>query len=188
MAPTPLESSTCARRADDAPVIKLVHSIIAQAVEQGASDIHFEPRETRRACASPRPDAIDGVLTDVTTVPRRMVAGVVSRMKIMADLDIAERRVPQDGRVGLTIDGHHVDLRVVTIPTVHGEGVVMRILDKESSRPRARQARDGGRRARTLPARVHPGPRRRARHRADRLGQVDDALRARSASSSTRPR
>ena len=77
---------------------------------------------------------IDGVLQTSTTVPRRMVAGVVSRIKIMSDLDIAERRIPQDGRVGLAIDGHHVDLRVVTLPSVHGEGVVMRILDKDSVR------------------------------------------------------
>ena len=75
---------------------------------------------------------IDGVLVETANVPKRMVAGVVSRVKIMADLDIAERRVPQDGRVGLTIDGHHVDLRVVTLPSVHGESVVMRILDKDS--------------------------------------------------------
>jgi len=74
------------------------------------------------------------VLTEATTVPKKMVPGVVSRIKIMADLDIAERRIPQDGRVGLTIDGRHVDVRVVTIPSVHGEGVVMRILDKESIR------------------------------------------------------
>jgi type IV pilus assembly protein PilB len=69
---------------------------------------------------------------ETANVPRRMVAGVVSRVKIMADLDIAERRLPQDGRVGMTIDGHHVDLRVVTLPSVHGESVVMRILDKDS--------------------------------------------------------
>jgi type IV pilus assembly protein PilB len=77
---------------------------------------------------------VDGVLIEATTVPKRMVPGVVSRIKIMADLDIAERRIPQDGRVGMTIDGRHVDVRVVTIPSVHGEGVVMRILDKESIR------------------------------------------------------
>jgi type IV pilus assembly protein PilB len=77
---------------------------------------------------------IDGVLTDEATVPKRMVAGVISRIKIMADLDIAERRLPQDGRVGLTVDGRHVDVRAVTIPSVHGESVVLRILDKESIR------------------------------------------------------
>ena len=123
--------------ADDAPVIKLVHSIIAQATERGASDIHYEPQPdaSGRAAREMRVRMrVDGVLTEATTVPKKMVPGVVSRIKIMADLDIAERRIPQDGRVGMTIDGRHVDVRVVTIPSVHGEGVVMRILDKESIR------------------------------------------------------
>jgi type IV pilus assembly protein PilB len=113
---------------EDAPVIKLVNQIVAQAVERGASDVHLAPdgRETRVRLR------IDGVLQDVTTVPRRMAAGVVSRIKIMADLNIAEKRLPQDGRVGLVVDGRHVDLRVVTLPSVHGEGVVMRVLDKAS--------------------------------------------------------
>jgi len=111
--------------AEDAPVIKLVNQIIAQAVEQGASDVHLAPDGSKLRVRF----RIDGVLQDTTTVPRRMVAGVISRVKIMTDLDIAERRVPQDGRVGLTIDGHHVDLRVVTLPSVHGESIVVRILD-----------------------------------------------------------
>jgi type IV pilus assembly protein PilB len=114
--------------ADDAPVIKLVNQIVGQAVEQHASDVHLSPdgKETRVRFR------VDGVLQDVTTVPRRLGPGVVSRVKIMAELDISERRVPQDGRVGLTVDGRHVDLRVVTLPSVHGESIVMRILDKES--------------------------------------------------------
>src|ERR1700761_7549344 len=123
--------------ADDAPVIKLVHSIIAQATERGASDIHYEPQPdaSGRAAREMRVRMrVDGVLTEATTVPKKMVPGVVSRIKIMADLDIAERRIPQDGRVGMTIDGRHVDVRVVTIPSVRGEGVVMRILDKENIR------------------------------------------------------
>ena len=113
---------------EDAPVIKLVNQIVAQAVEQGASDVHLAPdgREMRVRFR------IDGVLADVTTIPRKMAAGVVSRVKIMAELDIAERRLPQDGRVGLVVDGRHVDLRVVTMPSVHGEGIVMRVLDKAS--------------------------------------------------------
>jgi type IV pilus assembly protein PilB len=112
----------------DAPVIKLVNQLVAQAVEQGASDVHLTPdgRELRVRFR------VDGVLHDVTTVPRRMAAGAVSRVKIMAEMNIAEKRLPQDGRVGLTVDGHHVDLRVVTLPSVHGEAVVMRVLDKES--------------------------------------------------------
>jgi type IV pilus assembly protein PilB len=113
---------------DDAPVIKLVNQLVGQAVEQGASDIHLAP-EGRDMRVRFR---IDGVLKDLTSVPRRMAAGVVSRIKIMAELNIAERRLPQDGRVGLVVDGRHVDLRVVTVPSVHGEGVVMRVLDKAS--------------------------------------------------------
>jgi type IV pilus assembly protein PilB len=124
----PAEIVDLRESADDAPVIKLVNQIIAQAVEQGTSDIHFQPDGKEMAVRF----RIDGVLNTSTTVPRRMVAGVVSRIKIMSDLDIAERRIPQDGRVGLTIDGHHVDLRIVTLPSVHGEGVVMRILDKDN--------------------------------------------------------
>ncbi len=114
--------------ADDAPVVKLVNQIVAQAVERGASDVHLAPdgNEVRVRVR------VDGILHDVTTVPRRMAPGVVSRIKIMADLDIAERRLPQDGRVGLTVDGRHVDLRIVTLPSVHGESIVMRILDKDS--------------------------------------------------------
>src|SRR5947209_11541214 len=77
---------------------------------------------------------VDGVLTEEMSVPKRMIAGVVSRLKSMADLDISERRLPQDGRVGLTIEGRHVDLRAVTIPSVHGESVVLRILDKDNIR------------------------------------------------------
>ena len=113
---------------DDAPVVKLVNQIVAQAVERGASDIHLAP-EGREVRVRFR---IDGVLQDITTVPRRMAAGVVSRIKIMAELNIAEKRLPQDGRVGLVVDSRHVDLRVVTLPSVHGEGVVMRVLDKAS--------------------------------------------------------
>ena len=114
--------------ADDAPVIKLVNSLIAQAVEEGASDLHFEPMESRDMRVRYR---IDGVLVEMTQIPKRMNAGVVSRVKIMADLDIAERRLPQDGRVSLRVEGHAVDVRVVTIPGVWGEGIVMRLLDKE---------------------------------------------------------
>ncbi|MGI8579410.1 MAG: ATPase, T2SS/T4P/T4SS family [Solirubrobacteraceae bacterium] len=114
--------------ADDAPVVKLVHSIIAQAVERGASDIHFEPDGTDMRVRV----RIDGVMSTSTTVPRRMVGGVVSRIKIMAELDISERRMPQDGRVGLNVDHRHIDIRVVTLPSVHGESVVMRILDKDA--------------------------------------------------------
>jgi type IV pilus assembly protein PilB len=124
----PAEIVDLRESADDAPVIRLVNQIIAQAVEQGASDIHLEPNGTELRVRF----RIDGVLVETAQVQRRMVLGVISRVKIMSDLDISERRVPQDGRVGLTIDGHHIDLRVVTLPSVHGESVVMRILDKDN--------------------------------------------------------
>jgi type IV pilus assembly protein PilB len=114
-------------QADEAPVVKLVHSIIADAVRRGASDIHFEPRGSDMRVRF----RVDGVVFDSTTVPRILIPGLVSRVKIMADLDIAEKRLPQDGRVGLTVDGNYVDLRVATLPIVRGESVVMRILDKQ---------------------------------------------------------
>jgi type IV pilus assembly protein PilB len=112
--------------AAEAPVVKLVHSIIADAVQRGASDIHFEPRGSEMRVRL----RVDGVVFDSTTVPRTQVAGLVSRVKVMAELDISERRIPQDGRIGLSVDGHHIDLRVATLPVVRGEAVVMRILDK----------------------------------------------------------
>jgi type IV pilus assembly protein PilB len=110
----------------DAPIIKLVHSIVAQAIQQGASDIHVNPEEGDTRVLF----RVDGVLTPAATVKRKMAASVVSRIKILADLDISERRVPQDGRFALTVEGRRVDIRVVTLPLVHGEGAVLRILDK----------------------------------------------------------
>jgi type IV pilus assembly protein PilB len=110
----------------DAPIIKLVHSIVAQAVAQGASDIHVNPEEGDTRVLF----RIDGVLAPAATVKRSMAMGVVSRIKIMGDLDISERRVPQDGRFALTLDGRRVDIRVVTLPLAYGEGAVLRILDK----------------------------------------------------------
>jgi type IV pilus assembly protein PilB len=113
---------------NDAPIIKLVHSIVAQAIQQGASDIHVNPEEGDTRVLF----RVDGVLAPAATIKRRMATGVVSRIKIMADLDISEKRVPQDGRFALTVDGRRVDIRVVTLPLVHGEGTVMRIMDRGS--------------------------------------------------------
>jgi type IV pilus assembly protein PilB len=120
-----VETQTLEDLTTDAPVVKLVHSIIAQAVERGASDVHFDPEADDMRVLF----RIDGVLTRAATVPSGMAAGVISRIKIMSSLDIAERRVPQDGRMAITIDGRRIDTRVVTLPLVKGEGVVMRILD-----------------------------------------------------------
>jgi type IV pilus assembly protein PilB len=113
--------------AEEAPVVKLAHSVIADAVNRGASDIHFDPHKGAMKVRY----RVDGVMIDSTTVPKSHVAGLVSRIKIMAELDIAERRAPQDGRVALTVDGRHVDVRVSTLPVIRGESVVMRILDKD---------------------------------------------------------
>jgi type IV pilus assembly protein PilB len=123
----PVELNDLRESADDAPVIKLVHSLVAQAVEQGASDIHFEPLAGEILVRY----RIDGVLSEATRIPKRLASGVLSRIKIMSELDIAERRAPQDGRVALTIDGRHIDIRVATLPLVGGESAVMRVLDKD---------------------------------------------------------
>src|SRR5690349_21593671 len=112
--------------ASEAPVIRLVNLVLAKALEQRASDIHIEPFENRLIVRY----RIDGVLHEVESPPRRLSAAVISRVKIMAALDIAERRLPQDGRIKLRIQGKEIDLRVSTVPTMHGESVVMRILDK----------------------------------------------------------
>jgi general secretion pathway protein E len=112
--------------ASEAPVIRLVSLLITNALEMRASDIHIEPFENRLIVRY----RIDGVLHEVESPPRRLSAAVISRIKIMANLDIAERRLPQDGRIRLRVQGKEIDLRVSTVPTMHGESVVMRILDK----------------------------------------------------------
>jgi len=114
---------------EDAPIVKLVNLIITQAVNDRASDIHIEPHE-RDVRIRYR---IDGVLHEVMRSPKSIQNGVLSRLKVMADIDIAERRIPQDGRVGLVVGGKAIDLRVATLPTVHGEKAVIRILDKSNA-------------------------------------------------------
>ncbi|MGC1512003.1 MAG: ATPase, T2SS/T4P/T4SS family [Acidimicrobiales bacterium] len=111
---------------EDAPIVKLVNMLIRQAIADRASDIHIEPTETDVRIRY----RIDGVLHEVMRTPKRAQAGLVSRLKIMADLNIAERRIPQDGRITAMIGGRQVDLRLATLPTVYGEKLVMRILDK----------------------------------------------------------
>jgi general secretion pathway protein E len=114
--------------ASEEPVIRLVNLLIARAVESRASDIHIEPFQDRLAVRY----RIDGVLREGALPPARLRAAVVSRIKIMAKLNIAERRLPQDGRIRIAIRGRDYDLRVATVPTLHGEGVTMRILDRSS--------------------------------------------------------
>ncbi|MGB3794922.1 MAG: ATPase, T2SS/T4P/T4SS family [Alteraurantiacibacter sp.] len=113
---------------DDSPVIRLINALLLQAIKEGASDIHVEVLERRLVVRF----RIDGVLREIIEPKRALAPLLVSRIKVMARLDIAEKRVPQDGRVTLRLGGHSVDVRVSTIPTQHGERVVMRILDRGS--------------------------------------------------------
>jgi general secretion pathway protein E len=114
--------------ASEAPVIRLVNSLIARALERRASDIHIEPFEKELQVRY----RIDGILHDVEAPPRKLQAALISRVKLMAKLNIAERRLPQDGRIKLRMLGREIDLRVSTLPTLYGESVVMRILDRSS--------------------------------------------------------
>ncbi|MCC4597066.1 type II secretion system ATPase GspE [Xanthomonas campestris pv. phormiicola] len=114
--------------ASEAPVIRLVNLVIQRAVELRASDIHIEPFENRLKVRY----RVDGVLIDGESPPANLTAAVISRVKIMAKLNIAERRLPQDGRIMLRVQGKELDLRVSTVPTAHGESVVMRLLDRET--------------------------------------------------------
>jgi len=113
---------------DEAPVVKLVNTIITRAINERASDIHIEPGEKDLRVRF----RIDGVLHESMTTPRAIANAMVSRLKIMADINIAERRLPQDGRISLKVSGKQVDLRVATLPSVYGEKVVLRILDRSS--------------------------------------------------------
>ena len=112
---------------DDAPVIRLINGLISEAISQGASDIHIEPYENTVVVRL----RIDGVLREVLQAPTKLRARLVSRIKVMARLDIAEKRLPQDGRISLTLGNRSVDVRVSTLPSRHGERVVLRLLDKD---------------------------------------------------------
>jgi MSHA biogenesis protein MshE len=114
--------------AEDAPVVRLLNTLFTQAVRSGASDIHVEPDEDTLRIRF----RLDGVLQERMTAERRVAGALVSRLKLMGDLDIAERRLPQDGRFQLTIENRHIDVRLSTMPTSHGETAVMRLLDQTS--------------------------------------------------------
>jgi general secretion pathway protein E len=115
---------------DDAPIIRLINAVFTQAVKENASDIHVEPFENRLVIRF----RVDGVLREVLQLKRAVAAPVVSRVKVMSKLDIAEKRLPQDGRIGLRVAGRAVDVRVSTIPAGHGERVVLRLLDKQAGK------------------------------------------------------
>ena len=115
---------------DDAPVIRMINALFAQAARDGASDIHIEPFETHSVVRY----RVDGTLRDVVSPRKALHAALISRIKIMAHLDIAEKRLPQDGRIALRVGGRPIDVRVSTLPTGHGERAVLRLLDKEAGR------------------------------------------------------
>src|SRR5439155_20198121 len=114
---------------EDAPSVKLVTAIMSQAVADRASDVHIEPMEHDIRVRF----RVDGVLHEVMHSPKNIQGGLISRLKVMADLNIAEKRVPQDGRIGMRVGGKQLDLRVATLPTVYGEKVVIRVLDKSNA-------------------------------------------------------
>ena len=115
---------------DDAPIIRLINALLTEAIKENASDIHIEPFETHLSVRF----RVDGVLREILQPPRNMAPVITSRIKVMAKLDIAEKRLPQDGRISLRVAGRAVDVRVSTLPSGHGERVVLRLLDKQAGR------------------------------------------------------
>ncbi|WGZ95926.1 MAG: type II secretion system ATPase GspE [Candidatus Thiothrix putei] len=115
---------------DDAPIIRLINALLTQAVKEGASDIHIETFETRMSVRM----RVDGILREIIEPPRKLAPVIISRIKVMARLDIAEKRLPQDGRISLRVAGRGVDVRVSTLPSGHTERVVLRLLDKQAGR------------------------------------------------------
>ncbi|MES1925487.1 type II secretion system ATPase GspE [Salinisphaera sp. T31B1] len=116
--------------ADDAPIIRLINALLTEAIKENASDIHIEPFESRLTVRF----RVDGVLREVLNPPRQLASRLISRVKVMAKLDIAEKRIPQDGRISVRVAGRPVDVRVSTIPSGNGERVVLRLLDKQAGR------------------------------------------------------
>ena len=123
---TSLDLTSVEALADSAPVRKLLNMVLLLAIREQASDLHFEPFENEFKIRI----RSDGVLYEMVPPPRHLAFAITTRIKVMADLNIAERRLPQDGRIRLTVGGHPVDLRVSVLPTMFGESVVMRILDR----------------------------------------------------------
>src|SRR5690606_33858359 len=122
----PIDLTSVEALADSAPVRKLLNMVLLLAIKDHASDLHFEPFEDEFKIRI----KADGVLYEMIPPPRHLAFAITTRIKVMANLDIAERRLPQDGRIELTVGGHPVDLRVSVLPTMFGESVVMRVLDR----------------------------------------------------------
>ena len=148
--------------ADDAPIIRMLNALLTQAAKDGASDIHIEPYERSSSVRF----RVDGTLREVVQPNKALHAALISRLKIMAELDIAEKRLPQDGRISLRIGGRAIDVRVSTLPSAHGERAVLRLLDKSEAEVHARRPGHERRRARAVRQADPAAARHRARHRA----------------------
>ena len=158
---------------EEAPIVKLVQAIMTQAVGDRASDVHIEPTERDVRIRF----RVDGVLHEVMHSPKNIQGGLISRLKVMADLNIAERRVPQDGRISMRVGGRTLDLRVATLPTVYGEKIVIRVLDKSQALLSPRGPGFLRRRLQAVLGVVQQAVRRDPGHRPDRFGEVDHAVR-----------
>ncbi len=158
---------------EDAPIVKYVNLILRQALQERASDVHIEPSADDLRIRF----RIDGVLHEVTRSPKAIQGGVTTRLKVMASLDIAEHRIPQDGRITLTAGRREIDLRVATLPTVHGEKIVLRVLDKSSASLNLSELRLPAQRRKALPAGLQEAVRDHPRDGPDRIRQVDDVVR-----------
>ena len=168
-----IENDVGSQAVESAPIVKLVDVVLADAVRARASDIHVEPQAGDLRIRY----RVDGLLRDVMTVPRSATAAAVSRIKIVSGLDIAERRKPQDGRAKITVDGVRIEARISTLPTLHGEKVVIRLLPPSDQVPAARRHRPDARAARPAGDGAAADAGARAHHRPHRLGQDQHALR-----------
>ena len=148
--------------ADEAPVVKLVNMVLVDAIRKGASDLHWEPYEKVFRVRF----RIDGVLHEMLSPPKRLEPAIISRLKIMSNLDISERRLPQDGRIKLRYGAREIDFRVSILPTIFGEKAVLRILDKDVAAARPHQARLRPVELREVQPRDSPALRHGADHRA----------------------
>ena len=158
---------------EEAPIVKLVQAIMTQAVGDRASDVHIEPTE-RDVRVRFR---VDGVLHDVMHSPKNIQGGLISRLKVMADLNIAEKRVPQDGRISMRVGGRTLDLRVATLPTVYGEKIVIRVLDKSQALLRLEDLGFSDDVVQAVLRVVQQAVRRDPGDRPDRFGEVDHHVR-----------
>ena len=156
-----------ANLASETPIIKFVSLVLSQAVADRASDIHFEPFEDEFKIRY----RVDGALYEMAPPPKNLALPVISRLKVMANLDISERRLPQDGRIAITINGRKIDLRVSTLPTQFGESVVLRVLDRAAINLDIRSLGLPKAVYDYLHGRPHSAQRHHRRHRADRLRQ-----------------